>query len=177
MILKELLEHASAGTMFSIVSRLLDLYPNQKGNADAYFIAVGELLSLEPGDPDGFSLHITMETEPGLFDDPDDFKPWAHVFGKNGDTQRDTDEDGYLLPDDPTPEQLEWYDTEATWAMELSAWEDLLAMEVVTEIPLLDALSHILWEITFFGYSNAKVKERDAQFSRDYEDMREERDA
>ncbi len=171
MILKQLLEDIYEGLgWWGIVNHLVSLYPDQVKNADGYLSAVAELVTLEPGDAGGFSLHVTMETEPGFLDG-DDFEPWAHVFGKNGNTNRDNDEDGWHLPKDPTSEQVEWYDSEATWAMELSEWNELLAMEVVTDLPLPDALAYILWEITWFGFSSDEVKEKNTEINSDKEEI------
>lgn len=175
MIFKELLEQMQTGMgWYGITEHLLKIYPDQQKNADAYLTATAEMLIIPLGDPEGFSLHVEMVTEPGDFDD-EDFKPWGHVFGKNGKTNLDiSKESGHPVWEDPTPEQLEWLGKEAAWAIELSPWEELLAMEVVTDLPLPDALAHILWEITFFGYSNDDVKGKNSEIMSDYDEAKQQ---
>lgn len=171
MILKQLLEDIHDGLgWWGIVDHLIKLYPDQGGNADGYLTTVAELLVTDPGDAHGFSLHVVMETEPSPLDD-DDFEPWAHVFGQDGTPNRET----YLESGYTEQEISDWdsdlLDAPANYAMELTPWEELLAMDVVSDLPLPDTLVYILWEITFFGYSNDKVKEKNAKLTSDTEEM------
>lgn len=46
------------------------------------------------------------------------------------------------------------------YAMDFVPWDEVLGMEVdIGNYTYEEALAHILWEITFYGYSNAKVQE------------------
>lgn len=171
MILKELLEHMHTGMgWYGIVQHLVKLYPDQIKNADAYLTAIAEILVMTPGDAKGFSLHVIMETEPGEFDD-EDFKPWAHVFGQDGTTNRESHLGGGYDEEHIKDWAPEFLNAPANYAMELTAWEDLLAMEVVTDLPLPDALVYILWEMTWFGFSNDDVKEKMADLMSDKEEI------
>ena len=166
MIFNELLEHMHTGLgWYGIVEHLLKLYPDQGKNADGFLSAVAELLVLEPGDANGFSLHVVIEeADPNIEDD----EPRPHVYGQNGATNRDLmEQDGF--PIGVSPDNEEFYNSPSNWAMELSPWEEILAMEVVTDLPLPDALAHILWEITFFGFSNGDVKAQGASLEAETE--------
>jgi len=49
---------------------------------------------------------------------------------------------------------------EMTYAMDFTAWEDLIDYEIKTKHDKIDshkALAYILWEITFYGFSEDKI--------------------
>ena len=49
---------------------------------------------------------------------------------------------------------------EMTYAMDLTAWEDLIDYKIKTKHDKIDAhkaLAHILWEITFYGFSEDEI--------------------
>ena len=49
---------------------------------------------------------------------------------------------------------------EAVYAIDMTVWGELINMEVNTSVKLDDAatLAHILWEITFYGFSEDKIQ-------------------
>ena len=71
-------------------------------------------------------------------------------------------------PDEELPG--DWYahvsgwDGEQTWGLELTDWHMWLDMEIdedsYKEFNEVDIIVHILWEMTFFGFSNEKVIEK-----------------
>ena len=46
------------------------------------------------------------------------------------------------------------------YALDFVAWEELIDLKVYNELDLTDAesLAHILWEITFWGFSSAQIQ-------------------
>ena len=55
-------------------------------------------------------------------------------------------------------------DKDGIFAPDLVPWESLIDREVIAESPykggIAEIAAHILWEITFYGYSAADIRER-----------------
>jgi len=116
---------------------------------DGYTVAVSELVNLmieknNIGKDEELSITVRLtnnQTEVEKFGD--EFEEYVDVGGiKKGDTEN--------------------------YAIELTDWKDLLSQEVIVEESLksklsdLQVMAEILWEITFFGYTNDEVqKQRD----------------
>ena len=52
-------------------------------------------------------------------------------------------------------------DDDELFALDLTSWENLIDLEIYKAVEMDDysALAHILWEITFWGWSDDKIKE------------------
>lgn len=53
-------------------------------------------------------------------------------------------------------------DSDEVFAMDFTDWSEIIDMEVRNTIKISDVkvLSHIMWEITFWGFSQAKIKDQ-----------------
>lgn len=45
------------------------------------------------------------------------------------------------------------------WAADFTPWDEWLNLFVKTELPDDDALAHIIWEMTFHGFDESRIKE------------------
>lgn len=63
--------------------------------------------------------------------------------------------------------------TEEDFALDLTPWEEIVEMQVFIhpDIGELHTLAHILWEITFHGWSNEEVKSTAAEIKGTMEDI------
>ena len=114
----------------TILVRLIELYPDQKKSLKRYRKALKELSSLEVR---------TSKLELNVIKDYDEDEQlyYAMVDGK--------DEKGEC------------------WGIEFTDWNEWLGMKIslksMREYNLIDIVCHALWEMTFCGYSQKKIKE------------------
>lgn len=123
----------------SIVIRLLQLYPDQNRNEEGYFIALKELRELKPIENTEY-MSLVVER-----DNDEDNKEFYSVYGKK--------------PDDP--------DDEMTYSLAFTPWDSVLGYEIddgtLVRWPYVDIVAHILWEITYYGFTqsdHAKLRTR-----------------
>lgn len=119
---------------FDIGSRILELYPDEEKNLSGYDAALLELIKTETIENEGWTLHIRM------IEDSDE--TYADVYMHSS-----------------------W--DSVPYAVDFHPWSKILGTEIAAEtfenFSKLDVLCHILWEITFYGYSSedaAKERER-----------------
>jgi len=64
------------------------------------------------------------------------------------------------------------------WAIEFTDWNEWLGMKIeaksMQEFTLLDIVCHALWEMTFCGYSQKKIKEERNELKRRIDSIKEE---
>ena len=148
MILKDYFEILDRD---DVMIALLELYPEQEKNLDGYISAFDEIAGLTPNRTDAMRIrvyHVFQEYRPKYDLDTDDY---ISVCGVNPEA----------APDD-------WgrSGVEITWAIEYSPWDEWVAMEVETvgDDDRFDSdekvLAHILWEMTWSGFTQRQVKER-----------------
>ena len=61
---------------------------------------------------------------------------------------------------------------EMTYAIDLTSWEDLIDYKIKTKHDKIDtheALAHILWEITFYGFSEYKITQEKVKLEKQIE--------
>lgn len=114
----------------TVKEKILELYPDQEKNIPGYRLAYGELQAISELIPSEMIISIRkVESEDGGYED---------VYG--------------IVPDDPMGYALDFID-----------WREVLGMEISEEITekyvWTDILAHIMYEITFYGYSNEAVEE------------------
>lgn len=114
----------------AVWSFLIKHYPNQKDGEEGYQKVWQKLLTLQPK-PNEMSVVIQSELD-------DEGEPWYNVSGIDLEGQ--------------------------TWAIEFEPWEEWLNMPVtwtgIAEMSMPEAMAHILWEMTFFGYDQADIGEQ-----------------
>jgi len=126
---------------------LLQLYPNEEKSLDGYRQVYETLRALSPADT---KLRICIETVTDDFDG----ETYEDVSGKDGTTRRET-----------APE-TEWDgeqgNGEASFGIEFTDWAEWLGMEIdpetVARYSELEIIGHCLWEMTFFGFSEEKIR-------------------
>jgi len=157
---------------FEISDAMLEIYPDQEGNIDGYAEALTELLNTDPLEKEPhMTIYVEMVTEPYQQEDGTiEEETYGHVFGRNGNTRRDVySEDG--IPIDNFND--EFLDQEESYAIELTPWDECLGMSVESSLGPLETVAHILWELTFFGYSNESVQKKANDLLSQYDEARE----
>lgn len=125
-----------------ILDRFPEVYPRHF-DRPSYAAALAELRGTVPEPPE---------------------KPWYLTVSEDRDLSgRDVVSVSGRLPDDP-----EYY------AMEFSPWPEWLSLPVdpaaVERFGALDVMVHVLWEITFCGYSDAEVSGERDELRRRYDE-------
>lgn len=115
-----------------ISTRFFQLYPDQEKNADGYAAAYKELAEMQAG-TSNYNLVIdhviSTEQDHGYEDD------WYHVYAVDKNVNIDQ-----------------------RWAIDYMEWADCLDLEIApTTLSEQDILSHIMYELTFYGYSSSEV--------------------
>lgn len=114
----------------TILDRLIELYPEQEKSLKGYRNVLKELSSLEVKSS-GMKLNVYKHF------DEDDKRYYTYIDGidENNDC----------------------------WGIEFTDWNEWLGMKInpkaFQEFSFLDVICHALWEMTFCGYSQKKVKE------------------
>lgn len=158
-----------------ILDRLLELYPGERRNLVGYSGAIAELKEIKPTVPlEGITISVTEITTDDIVTRYDLDKPWKLRVKRAGwKWERFPRRISYLLPlslyrilDKPyadvsgiSNKEMEDNPAGTAWAIAFSPWEEILATGI-SETPYneLDTLCHILWEITWAGYSNQEIK-------------------
>jgi len=129
----------------NILKRLVKLYPDQKKNLAGYNNVLNELSNLEP------KLNKMQILIVKCYDEFDK-KYHFHVYG---------------------------IDTKQEWAIEFEPWENWLGMELDTKTykkyNKLDVICHCLYEMTFAGFSNKKVKKEKDNLKKLLKDCKKEK--
>lgn len=154
-----LLKADSAAMVTSVVTR--------ETTHNSYKHVIDELLALPPSPPYKFPIHISKSVmdvllEPGevaeeyidvaminpnFVEPPEELKPWGCREGENA-------PEGFYNVNDEKHNKY--------FGFGLSPWSHIIDTEIVIEVPHLapfELLAEILWELTFYGWSETKQKE------------------
>jgi hypothetical protein len=126
---------------------LLRLYPDEEKSIEGYQQVYEALRSLSPAET---KMRICIESVTSDLDG----ETYVDVSGKDGRTRREA-----------SPE-VDWDDEqgnkEESFGIEFSDWAEWLGMEIDAETAPryseLEIIGHCLWEMTFFGYTQEKIK-------------------
>ena len=144
-----------------VYSTFIQLYSDQEKNIEGYKQAFEELLTLEPVET---KMHIVIED---VFDEYDK-EYYAHVSGKDGALNKESDPEHFK--DDEVGNQ------EVSYAIEFTDWTEWLAMEIeqesLSKYSELDIIGHCLWEMTFYGFTQQKIKKQLAQLEKEAEEAK-----
>lgn len=127
---------------------LLRLYPDEEKTLDSYRRVYASLQALQPVES---RLRICIETATNDLDGT----TYEDVAGKDGTTRR------------ATAPEAKWDDEqgneETAFAIELTDWAEWLGMAIDPDTTAryseTDIIGHCLWEMTFFGYTQEKIRE------------------
>jgi hypothetical protein len=151
MTLKDLVQNNS---WLSLASVLIDLYPEEEENIEAYQMVFNKLLIMNPEET-GMAIVIKSVT------DDFDGEEYVDVSGK------------YKHPQDEEEAVLQ--------AIEFTPWNKWLGMDIGSEglgnFSELEILAHCLYEMTFAGFEEEEVQEQLDSLKKsieDYEMMSEE---
>ena len=134
----------------AVWTRLVKHYPDMKDSKPGFVKAWDELLSLDPKvDPNTDIIEIRARRALSDFEK----KPYVHVNGVGK--------------------------TEPRWSLMGADWEELLSSEVndgdINKLGAINTLSHILWEITWSGFSRKKIKKFAEDLNKKVEKARKSR--
>jgi hypothetical protein len=127
---------------------LLRLYPDEEKSIEGYQQVYEALRSLSPAET---KMRICIESVTSDLDG----ETYEDVSGKDGRTRREA-----------SPE-VDWNDEqgnkEESFGIEFTDWAEWLGMEIDAETAAryseLEIIGHCLWEMTFFGYTQEKIRQ------------------
>lgn len=128
----------------TVLAALYEYYPDQIKSDLGYRSMWDELLTYEPViSESGMKVHI----DHAPIDEPDD-EPWIHVHGKSDRI--------------PAGEEFNHVTLDTYYALEYRPWPEWLGYEIVnnTEHSEVEVVAHILWEMSWAGYTNVQVQDR-----------------
>lgn len=140
---------------------LLKNYGDIEQNIVEYEQVFYRLKGMESAESD-MKIHVVLIDEREIFgkDLADD--PYWVVHGTNGSLNKEAEDYEYFK--DNTSE--EWANSEQTFALELTPWNQWLAMDIDDEtannIELMrsDIVAHCIWEMTFCGYEEEQIQDK-----------------
>lgn len=128
----------------AVFTALYEYYPDQIKNDAGYRSMWDELLTYDPvASESGMRVHI----DHGPLDEPD-HEPWIQVHGKSDRI--------------PAGEEFNHVTLDTYYALEYRPWPEWLGYEIVnnTEHSEVEVVAHILWEMSWAGYTNKHVQGR-----------------
>lgn len=140
---------------------LYRLYPDQVINDAGYRSMWDELLTYKPAfAPDGDMIICIDKVEPKVvitLDDAADDEHWVQVHGKSVNPQTKREVNGPWYDADDADEPFTGY-----WAIAYSPWDQWLNWEVECSFDAtpVEQLAHILWEMSWAGYTNKDISDR-----------------
>lgn len=141
------------------------LYPKQKENIKGYERVFDELQTLTPIET---KMRIVLE---GVVEEEDCHSVlWTCVSGKDGSLNKDSDPDFF--------EDDEGGNRETSFAVNLFDWAEWLDMGIDSETIIkysdLDIISHCLYEMAYYGFTQEEVREQIGQFEQLLNSMKED---
>jgi len=144
-----------------VYSTFMQLYLDQEKNIEGYKRVFEELRTLEPVET---KMCIVIED---VFDEYDK-EYCAHVSGKDGTLNKESDPEHF--------KEDEVGNQEVLYAIEFTDWAEWLAMEIeqeyLSKYSELDIIGHCLWEMTFYGFTQEKIKKQSAQLEKEAEEAK-----
>lgn len=145
----------------NVCSTLQQLYLNQEKNIKGYKQVFSELQAIKPVET---KMRIVIED---VFDEYDK-EHYTHVSGKNGTLNKECNPEHFK--DD------EFGNQEVSYGIEFTDWGKWLAMDIDRESLItyseLDIIGHCLWEMTFYGFTQKKIKRQLAQLEKEAEEAK-----
>lgn len=160
MKLKQLIEKYRWEDLWPVLIRL---YPDQEKNRDGYRQVFDELDRLQP-----IYTKMRIFIEQAL-DELSDNEPYISVTGRDGTLLKEVSPEH--VRDDETANE------EVPVALEYEDWEEWLGMEIdpvtITNFPEIEILAHTLFEMTFFGFDQGKIRNAREKIMRDIDEPSE----
>ncbi|MBC8526518.1 MAG: hypothetical protein H8D22_06605 [Candidatus Cloacimonetes bacterium] len=142
-------------------SAFLQLYPDQEKNIEGYKQVFSELQAIKPVET---KMRIAIED---AFDESDK-ECYTHVSGKDGTLNKESNPEHFK--DDKLGNQ------EVSYGIEFTDWAKWLAMEIdhesLARYSELDIIGHCLWEMTFYGFTQEKIRKQLAQLEKEAEEAK-----
>ena len=159
MKFKELIDKYNWDDVCSI---LRQLYPDQKKNIEGYKQVFSELQTIKPVET---KMRIVIED---VFDEYDR-EYYTHVSGKDGTLNKESAPEHFK--DDELGNQ------EVSYGIEFTDWAKWLAMDIDHESLIryseLDIIGRCFWEMTFYGFTQEKIKKQLAQLEKEAEETKQ----
>jgi hypothetical protein len=154
MKLHELLNDLS---WIEIQEALLRNYKDTEKSIKKYEEVFFKLIKMNPVEN---TMRISISyVEKDLIED-NDFQPYWHVCGLNGTLQKNSNDADLFQEADK-----EFLNSEVSYAIEMTPWNEWLGMEIDqetannVELTRADIVAHCMWEMTFFGFEEEKIQE------------------
>lgn len=133
-----------------VAAKIIELYPDQEKNLGGYINAYNELLQTQPTDNNNFIIVVSQHTSLGDWDGD-----YVDVAGRKvvPDTNREVNGDWYKSDDANEPYV-------GLYAIEGTPWPVMVNWEIESQLDIepIAILAHIVWEMTWAGYSNEEVQ-------------------
>jgi len=138
--MSKLLDLVKKSMWKEVACSFLRIFPNEKKNIQGYEKVFSKLKSLDPSETD-MTLYLDLVLKE---DDPFSDEDWTHLYFKNGSMC------------DLSP------DKEEIFCMGFSSWSEWLGVEINKETEEKhspeEIISHCLYEMTFYGFTEKKIK-------------------
>jgi hypothetical protein len=155
MKLHELLNDLS---WIEIQEALLRNYKDTEKSIKKYEEVFFKLIKMNPVEN---TMRISISyVEKDLIED-NDFQPYWHVCGLNGTLQKNSNDADLFQEADK-----EFLNSEVSYAIEMTPWNEWLGMEIDqetannVELTRADIVAHCMWEMTYCGYDEKNIKEK-----------------
>jgi len=130
-----------------ICSVLISLYPNDQKNISGFKMVFEQLQTLMPAET---NMRIILKE---VFDEFENER-YTCVSGVDGTLKKE--ENPEIFKDDKIGNQ------EVSYGIEFTDWEEWLGMDIDPESTLnyheTDIITHCLWEMSFYGYTQEAIK-------------------
>lgn len=125
-----------------ILKRMAELYPGQDRNAEGYKLAFAEIIGYCTKEP-------PQELPKGEINITSELLSKQYVL--------EPDEEDMLIFD------ISLLKDDTIYGIEFTPWDEVVNLTIsedtVKHLPVLDIVSHLLYELTFTGYSNSEVQQ------------------
>lgn len=148
-----------------VKSSLIKAYPDAERSIEGYESVFSSLSTLIPQKT---NMRIFIERVPreGI-----DEQPFVDVSGKDGTLNKNLSDFQHL----GKPQDSEYANSEASFALEMVPWEEWLDMEIDSasqkDYSCSEILAHCLWEMTFFGFNQITIRNQKEELDRRVEEL------
>ncbi len=143
-----------------VKASLINTYPDAERSIEGYELVFSTLSSLITQKT---NMRIFIES---VFREGIDKQPFVDVSGKNGTLNRNLSDFQHL----GKPQDSEYANSEASFALEMVPWEEWLDMEIDSasrqDYSDSEILAHCLWEMTFFGFDQTTISNQKEELDR-----------
>jgi len=171
----KLQELANLCTWEDVSMSFTKLYAEEKENLIGYEHIFYKMLDIKPKETK-MRLCIDWMIYDDILKEPLEPKDhWAHVYGRDGVLNKDQDDFKYISDNSNLDDPNDFGNQEITWALEFLKWGEWADMEVKADnsnhtFSNEDIISHALYEMTFMGFTEDKIKDQKDELDKSKDD-------